>query len=381
MYNQIGLKTPRGSGTNGYVQRNLAFRQKRKPHSFRDEEVRTPPKVRVANPEILEHQRKRKVEVMLIEWAEKEEIYERYGQEEGENMVGERRKLLLEDLANGRLDLSGNRNETHQRNKEKEKRNESFKNALRIGNDYEVGAVFDPKVQERRKQKKYEEYMEREKEKVRQQLERELEEKAMRHKRKHGGDDPRDSKRSRREGSYEEERRGGRDRKRRRSRSRSVSSSRSSRDSRSRSPRRRDSRSPSSSISRSRSPKRSTTRRTRLDSRSPSSHRSAGSRSRSPASRSRSPRRRQDSPSPSPSPSRSTRSSLKDSPRHVSPVRQQSEAGSSTSTDMSAWPTRAAPAAAALLGEAGSTGDEDEEEDMYIVRSIVVIPEHSSLAR
>lgn len=109
MYNQIGLKTPRGSGTNGYVQRNLAFREKRKPHSFRDEEARKPPKVRVANPEILEHQRKRKVEVMLVEWAEKEEIFERYGQEEGEKMVAERRKILLEDLANGKLHFSGNK--------------------------------------------------------------------------------------------------------------------------------------------------------------------------------------------------------------------------------------------------------------------------------
>ena len=109
MYNQIGLKTPRGSGTNGYVQRNLAFRQKRKPHSFRDDEERRPPKVRVANPEILEHQRKRKVEVMLIEWAEGEQIYERYGQEEGEKMVSEKRKFLLEELAKGRLNVSGNK--------------------------------------------------------------------------------------------------------------------------------------------------------------------------------------------------------------------------------------------------------------------------------
>lgn len=32
MYNGIGLQTPRGSGTSGYVQRNLSFVKNQKTH-------------------------------------------------------------------------------------------------------------------------------------------------------------------------------------------------------------------------------------------------------------------------------------------------------------------------------------------------------------
>mmetsp|Transcript_7164 Transcript_7164/g.30505 ORF Transcript_7164/g.30505 Transcript_7164/m.30505 type:complete len:378 (-) Transcript_7164:1019-2152(-) len=377
MYNQIGLKTPRGSGTNGYVQRNLAFRQQRKPRGFREEEERKPPKMRVANPEILEHQRRRQVEIMLIKWYEAEEIFERYGEEEGTKLVDERRQALLKDLEEGKLNVQGDRTETHQRNQEKERRNASFKNALRINKDYVAGAVFDPEEQERRKQQRYEERLEREKEKVKQQLERELQQKMLRHKRKHGYDeeDDRRSKRRRSRGSYDDDRGEEGEVRERRSRGRSPSPSRS----RSRSRRRRrDSRSPSSSRSRSsggsrsRSPRRS---RGRKDSRSPSSRsRSRSSASRSPRrSRSRSPRRsrgRKDSPSPSPSPSpsRSPRRSRGRRSLSPSPDRRQSERSERTSAERGT-----------TSGEGAV--DEEGDEEMYTVSSVIVIPSYSALAR
>lgn len=71
MYNGIGLTTPRGSGTNGYVIRNLSFVRNQK------EKVKYPTEVDLAkfeqtmtkkpNKEILEHERKRKIEVQCTE--------------------------------------------------------------------------------------------------------------------------------------------------------------------------------------------------------------------------------------------------------------------------------------------------------------------------
>ena len=67
MYNNIGLQTARGSGTNGYVTRNLSFVANAK------ERVSYKPDVDMAafeqtmtkkpNKEILEHERKRLIEV------------------------------------------------------------------------------------------------------------------------------------------------------------------------------------------------------------------------------------------------------------------------------------------------------------------------------
>lgn len=74
MYNGIGLQTPRGSGTNGHVQRNFAFvKPSRDTANYRDEadsaklEATTN---RTPNLEILDHERKRKIEVKCAELEE-----------------------------------------------------------------------------------------------------------------------------------------------------------------------------------------------------------------------------------------------------------------------------------------------------------------------
>ncbi|KAH9077408.1 hypothetical protein EDB83DRAFT_1706187 [Lactarius deliciosus] len=68
MYNGIGLTTPRGSGTNGYVVRNLsAVRSRDTPHDRANAWDAAPPKHREPDKEILEHERKRKVEVKCLE--------------------------------------------------------------------------------------------------------------------------------------------------------------------------------------------------------------------------------------------------------------------------------------------------------------------------
>lgn len=74
MYNGIGLPTARGSGTNGYVQRNWALVRKTKDKvNYKTEEELEKLEAtsnRQPNRDILDHERKRKVEVKCIELEE-----------------------------------------------------------------------------------------------------------------------------------------------------------------------------------------------------------------------------------------------------------------------------------------------------------------------
>merc|ERR1711862_1027167 len=74
MYNGIGLTTPRGSGTNGYVQRNLAFisnfKEEQPFESTVDVKKSDALFFKEPNKEILEHEKKRKIEVKCFEMEE-----------------------------------------------------------------------------------------------------------------------------------------------------------------------------------------------------------------------------------------------------------------------------------------------------------------------
>lgn len=75
MYNGIGLTTPRGSGTNGYVQTNVAcVRTRKDPVSYlKDDHFKDsgPAVFREPNPELVEHDRKRQIELKCLELREK----------------------------------------------------------------------------------------------------------------------------------------------------------------------------------------------------------------------------------------------------------------------------------------------------------------------
>ena len=75
MYNGIGLNTPRGSGTNGFVQRNLATLRSRpeKVNYKTDAEIAKLDRIlqRKPNKEILEHEWKRKIELECVQLQEK----------------------------------------------------------------------------------------------------------------------------------------------------------------------------------------------------------------------------------------------------------------------------------------------------------------------
>ena len=68
MYNGIGLTTPRGSGTNGHVERNWAIVRKTKDKVvYKTDEGKPDILNKQPNKEILEHHRKRKVELKCAE--------------------------------------------------------------------------------------------------------------------------------------------------------------------------------------------------------------------------------------------------------------------------------------------------------------------------
>lgn len=71
MYNGIGLQTPRGSGTNGYIQTNKFFVRPRtgkvaeSTRGFEDDQG-TAGVSKKPNKDILEHDRKRQIELKLV---------------------------------------------------------------------------------------------------------------------------------------------------------------------------------------------------------------------------------------------------------------------------------------------------------------------------
>ena len=71
MYNGIGLSTVRGSGTNGYVQRNLShIRPSKDKINYKTEEDIQKAEAQISrgpNQGILDHERKRKLEVKCLE--------------------------------------------------------------------------------------------------------------------------------------------------------------------------------------------------------------------------------------------------------------------------------------------------------------------------
>jgi hypothetical protein len=71
MYNGIGLLTPRGSGTSGYVQANkFNLRGRPQQRVMEDRSALQGPEQKRANQAILDHNRKRDIELKLTELAD-----------------------------------------------------------------------------------------------------------------------------------------------------------------------------------------------------------------------------------------------------------------------------------------------------------------------
>lgn len=155
MYNGIGLQTARGSGTNGYVQRNLAlirsiknkidFRTEEELQKLEDQRTQGP------NAEIREHARKRALE---LKCAEMEDVMREqgYSEKEVQEKVEVFRAMLMErDQAAprtnhiprdqfGRPDVR----ETHAVAEAQQEKNSRLKEAFGISEFFVEGSSLDP---------------------------------------------------------------------------------------------------------------------------------------------------------------------------------------------------------------------------------------------
>lgn len=324
-YNGVGLSTARGSGTNGYIQRNSGSLNIRQGppggtaagyQRYEDylNEIAKPPVHRTPDQGILEHERKRQIEVKCLELQDKLEdegwvVDGRADARLDEDDIEEQVAALRKKLQAHGVAVPGRRaTDSHSVAAAKEVEMGRMRGALRISADHVEGKAFiretdEDKAErlaerERKERARIEEALKREEEEEKRKKEWEHKEKLRRReeymRKRERGDDRRrgDDERGGRRGRDDErgDRRGrddergdrrGRDDSRSPPRRRDDSprrDSRDSRDSRSPSPRRYDSRSP----------------RRRDDSRSPTPRR----RSRSPTDSRSPPRRRRDSSTP-----------------------------------------------------------------------------------
>ncbi|OAA32046.1 mRNA splicing factor, Cwf21 [Moelleriella libera RCEF 2490] len=143
MSENVGLSTPRGSGTSGYVQRNLAHLKPRDhgaPYPKDLDNLRH--KQRQPDKGILEHDRKRQIEVKVFDLRDKLEEEELDEEEIDERCDALRKKLLGEADKGERAPNSRKtfkEHQVHEMADAKIKESERLRKALKISSDYEEG--------------------------------------------------------------------------------------------------------------------------------------------------------------------------------------------------------------------------------------------------
>lgn len=150
MYNGIGLETARGSGTNGHVQRNLSFVRlgKKDNEKYKTEaDINRADAInnRQPNEEILEHERKRKMEVKILEFEEILEDQSYTAEEIAAKVQAFREKLTnerKEDLPKDEFGRYSVR-ETHQIAAAKQEKNAMLRSAFGISEYFVEGSSFD----------------------------------------------------------------------------------------------------------------------------------------------------------------------------------------------------------------------------------------------
>ncbi|KIV98940.1 uncharacterized protein PV09_09326 [Verruconis gallopava] len=142
MSSNVGLSTPRGSGTSGYVQRNLSNlkpRDQADPYNLDDRKHRQ----RKPDPEILEHERRRKIEVEVFELRDKLEEEGELDEDEIDDRCNALRQRLEEESEREKsknTDARGLKShQVHDLAKAKIEETERLRRALGIREDYEEG--------------------------------------------------------------------------------------------------------------------------------------------------------------------------------------------------------------------------------------------------
>ena len=161
MYNNIGLQTPRGSGTSGYVSANKAKPRKvtsklefLKELKHLRENILPPP--RKANKDILEHKQKREIYVKLAEMRLELQKNPDLTAEQVEDQLGQTESLLLEKYHSGAFneEKSPSQKDSHALALVKEKEQQKLREAFKVQSDYQLGTAFDFEAQEKRRLEK-----------------------------------------------------------------------------------------------------------------------------------------------------------------------------------------------------------------------------------
>ncbi|KAJ3150021.1 RNA-splicing factor [Geranomyces variabilis] len=171
-YNGIGLSTARGSGTNGYVQRNLSTLRPRE--RTRDQPIDDrPPPMRKANKEILDHAKKRQIELQCAVLQDDLEARGDLSEDEIDAQVDKLRKELLGNLERITQDVKKlQEHQVHELAEAKEKADARAREAFGIGKDFVAGAAFDRDLQAQIKKDKMLERQRREEEREQRAIER-----------------------------------------------------------------------------------------------------------------------------------------------------------------------------------------------------------------
>ncbi|CAK4854645.1 unnamed protein product [Aphanomyces euteiches] len=154
MYNGIGLRTARGSGTNGYVQKNLSYvkpahiREKERQAQLKYALMEEPQKKHPINKQILLHEEKRQIEVKLMQL--RDELEEQgCDEDEIEEKCAQLRKKLQEQRMKPQEDTK--HASSHARAIRKEKELAALKDAFGIRDTYVEGTSFDFELQEQKR--------------------------------------------------------------------------------------------------------------------------------------------------------------------------------------------------------------------------------------
>ncbi|KAJ2507903.1 RNA-splicing factor, partial [Coemansia sp. RSA 2052] len=152
-----GLNTPRGSGTSGHVVRNMSALKPGQADRSRQQYSRDHiPITKPLDKGILEHERRRQVEVKCLELQDELEDQGTLNDAEIEERVEKFRSQLLENL--DRLELKDSRPikafETQRLAEAKSKENARLASALRVEEEYVEGAAFDRELQELKRQRR-----------------------------------------------------------------------------------------------------------------------------------------------------------------------------------------------------------------------------------
>eukprot|EP01059_Diplonema_ambulator_P028585 TRINITY_DN47422_c0_g1_i1.p1 TRINITY_DN47422_c0_g1~~TRINITY_DN47422_c0_g1_i1.p1 ORF type:complete len:303 (+),score=139.69 TRINITY_DN47422_c0_g1_i1:36-911(+) len=168
MYNGVGLTTPRGSGTSGYIQRNAGqlaqgggrdalmwnTRSYYKPDVIRQEKGK----------DIKEHELKREIELkLLIKREEMEDAGELTEEQIEDELIRLRRQFITEQQdREERLEAQPNKSLS------------DFREAFSVSDTYQEGQAFDRELQENLKQERLAKRQAKEEEEERARLEAEI---------------------------------------------------------------------------------------------------------------------------------------------------------------------------------------------------------------